>query len=407
MFYKGIRVLDPACDRDATVCAELCDGVWREVYSSDCPNSALNGSGLILAPGLWDVHVHFRDPGNPAAETTETGLAAAEAGGFRHVVTMPNTSPACDNAELIARQKGNEVVELLPSSCITQGRSGRSAIDFESVLSAGAAAFTDDGSYVESDEIMRAAMRFAAAAGIPVMDHAVVPTIAGSGVIRECEAARRFGLAVFPDEAETKAVERDIALCEETGARLDIQHISSARTVQLLREARLRGVNVTGEATPHHLALCTADIVEDDAAHFKMNPPLGTNSDMMEIRRGVLDGTLRLFATDHAPHTAESKAKGFSAAPFGIIGLETALGVTWRIMVDECAMKPLEFIRRWTQGPAELLGRSLGSVFGARKNDYVLIDTRGPFKVDASSFKSLSRNCPFADWQLPVRALPL
>lgn len=405
MFYRGIRVLDPVVNRDAVVCAELCNGVWREVREEDCPPTAEDGSGLILAPGLWDVHVHFRDPGNPDAETTESGLAAAEAGGFRHVVTMPNTTPACDNAAQVASQRGNDVVELMPSACITQGRSGSDAVDFSALAAAGAVAFTDDGSYVSSDLAMREAMVFAAAAGLPVMDHAVVPEIAGGGVIRQCDLAQRAGLKMFPDEAEVSAAKRDISLCEETGVRLDIQHVSSAMTVQLIREAKRRGVQVTGEATPHHLALCTDDITEDDAMRFKMNPPLGTKADMLEIRRGVLDGTLSLFATDHAPHTALTKQKGFASAPFGIIGLETALGVTWRVMVEECGMSALDFIRRWTQGPAELLGRRCGSVFGGRPNDYVLIDTRGPFRVEADDFKSRSRNCPFAGWNLPVRAI--
>lgn len=400
MVFDGIRLLDPAAGRDERLCAEYRQGQWQEVARPASSAEVVSGEGLILAPGLWDVHVHFRDPGNPAAETTESGLEAAFNGGFHHVVTMPNTMPACDNPALIAAQRGNELVELLPSACITKARAGKEAADFQALAEAGAAAFTDDGSYVNSDEIMFEAMRFAAAHNLPVMDHAVCPEFAIGAVVRDCALSRKLQLGVFPDAAEVEAVKRDIELCERTGVRLDIQHVSSAQTVALIREARKRGVKVTGEATPHHLALCTDDICEDDASRFKMNPPLGTREDMLEIRKGVLDGTLSLFATDHAPHTEESKSRGFAAAPFGIIGMESALGVTWKVMVEECAMPPLEFIRRWTQGPAELLGRKLSSVFDSGRG--ILIDTRGPFKIEVGSFKSKSRNCPFDGWSVPV-----
>ncbi len=348
--------------------------------------------------GFRDVHVHFRDPGAPQAETRATGAAAAAAGGFVCVTTMPNTSPAGDSAQWIREQieDASLPVRIAPAACITRGRLGREVADLERLAEAGAVAFTDDGSFVSDAGVMREAMRRAAALGRPVMQHAVVPSLLAGGVIRDCRVARELGLPVMPPEAEVEAVRRDIALCRETGCALHIQHVSCAGTVDLLREARREGLPVTGEATPHHLLFSCDDIPGDDPS-WKMAPPLGSREDRAAIREAVADGTIGILATDHAPHAAAAKRGGFAAAANGIIGLETAVAITYHVMVEEEGMPADEWAKRWTDGPAHLIGEE--------PDGETVIDLQANRAVDPASFRSLSRNMPYAG--LAFAAWPL
>ncbi|MGI6494808.1 MAG: dihydroorotase [Kiritimatiellia bacterium] len=411
LFFSGVRLLDPVngldAVRDVLVAEGRIEAIGEPGRGAPPPPSVkrVEGRGLLLAPGFRDVHVHFRDPGATRAETLASGAASAARGGFTHVVTMPNTLPACDSPELLRRQLEADLpVRILPSACLTVGRSGRAAADLEALAAAGAAAFTDDGSGVADDAVMEEAMRRAARAGRTVMDHAVDPALCGPGIIRDCETARRFSFPVMPPEAEVEAVRRDIALCRKTGCRLHIQHVSCAGTVELLAAARREGLPVTGEASPHHLAIAAEDIPGDDA-DFRMNPPLGTREDVAALRQAVLDGTLPLFATDHAPHEAAAKARGFRNAPSGVLGMETAIGVTYDVMVRKCGMPPLEWARRWTQGPAEMLGLPPPSLREGDVADLVLVDPETPWTVEPAAFASLSRNCPFKGWTLNARAI--
>jgi len=348
---------------------------------------------LVVPGGLRDVHVHFRDPGVPEAETRATGAQAAAAGGFTCVTTMPNTTPAGDSAGWLREQieDASLPVRIAPSACITKGRLGREVADLEGLAAAGAVAFTDDGSFVEDARVMEEAMRRAAKLGKPVMQHAVVPSLLAGGVMRDCAVARRFGMPVMPPEAETEAVRRDIAICRVTGCALHVQHISCAGTVELIRAARREGLPVTGEATPHHLLLTCDDIPADDA-NWKMAPPLGSREDVAAIRAGVKDGTLGLFATDHAPHPAAKKQGGFRVAANGIVGLETAAAVTWQAMVVEEGMAPADWIARWTTGPAALLGETPASA----EDNIAVIDLHADRQVDPAAFRTRSRNQPFA-----------
>ena len=351
------------------------------------------GRYLVVPGGLRDVHVHFRDPGVPEAETRATGARAAAAGGFACVTTMPNTTPAGDSTEWLREQIDDTSlpVRIAPSACITKGRLGREVADLEVLSAAGAVAFTDDGSFVEDAHVMEEAMRRAARLGRPVMQHAGVPALLAGGVMRDCAVARRFGLPVMPPEAETEAVRRDIAICRVTGCALHVQHISCVGTVELIRAARREGLPVTGEATPHHLLLSCDDIPGDDA-NWKMAPPLGSREDVAAIRAGVKDGTLGLFATDHAPHPAAKKQGGFRAAANGIVGLETAAAITWQAMVVEEGMPPADWIARWTSGPAALIGETPTPA----EDSFAIIDLRANRQVDPASFRTRSRNQPFA-----------
>ena len=361
--------------------------------------SEMKGSVLAF-PGFVDVHVHFRDPGDPEAETTASGLAAARRGGFAAVVTMPNTNPACDSPELIkyqrdaARTAGGDVV-LMPSACITKGRAGREVADLEALAEAGAAFFTDDGSYVADDKVMEEAMRRAAALGMCVCDHAMDPKEQAGGVIRDCEIARVRHLPVIPVSTETTAIRRDISICRVTGCRLHIQHISTADGVSLVRDAQKEGLPVTAEATPHHLLLSCDEIPRDDA-NYKMAPPLGNDEDRAELRRAVKDGVL-MFATDHAPHPAAKKSLGFAASANGIIGLETAVPLTWMAMVEEEGMDPGAWAAAWWKMPRSILSpRAAARLDGARQTVVEVGEWR---VVEVGKFASRSRNCPYDGWE--------
>ena len=351
--------------------------------------------------GFRDIHVHFRDPGMLQAETRATGAAAAAAGGFVCVTTMPNTTPAGDSVAWLREQIEDDSlpVRIAPSACITRGRLGREVADPERPAEAGAVAFTDDGSFVSDRNVMREAMRRAAALGKPVMQHAVVPSLLRDGVIRDCRVARAFGLPVMAPDAEVEAVRRDVELCRETGCALHIQHISCAGTVDLIREAQREGLPVTGEATPHHL-LFSCDDIPDNDANWKMAPPLGNQEDRAAIRAAVKDGTLGILATDHAPHPAAAKRGGFIGSANGIIGLETAVAITYKVMVEDEGMDVNEWAKRWTEGPARLIGEE--------PDGETVIDLQANRTVDPSSFMSLSRNMPysglsFAAWPLPKK----
>ena len=395
---NGARILDPASGVDAIgdVCAAY--GKITETLPQGVEVLEFDGKGMIVMPGLIDLHVHFREPGGEAAETLATGSSAAYKGGFSTLVTMPNTKPPVDTPEAVRYQASARIfplkgLRILPSACCTIGRAGREVADLEALVAAGASAFTDDGSMVADDAVMEAVMRRAAKLGKVVMDHAVVPAIAGAGVIRRCAVSDRFGLAVFPDEAETAAVARDIALCRRTGCAVHIQHLSCAGSVELIRQAQREGLPVSAEATPHHLMLAAEDIPGDDA-NWKMNPPLGTLADLHALRQAVLEGVISCFATDHAPHEAALKAKGFASAPFGVIGLETALPATWTAMVVEEGMAPLEWARRWLGGPAKILGIETPS-FKPGASACTTMFYNEPWTVREEDIISKSHNSPF------------
>jgi len=344
----------------------------------------------LTFPGFIDVHVHFRDPGVPAAETTESGLAAAARGGFAAVVTMPNTVPACDSPERMADQRAKAAAcrragvaqpLLMTSACITKGRLGREVADLEALAAAGAAFFTDDGTYVTDTAVMEEAMRRAARLGMVVSQHALAPGV-----------------------TEAEAIRRDLALCRVTGCRLHVQHISTADGVQLVRDAQAEGLPVTAEATPHHLLLCRDDIVGDDG-NFKMAPPLAAAEDRAAVRRAVLDGVL-MFATDHAPHPAATKDCGYAKAANGIVGLETAIPITYRTMVEEEGMSVDAWARAWWEMPRRLLAPSALDA-AALDGLCTTVEVGEPRAVDVASFASKSRNCPydgrvFDCWPRPV-----
>jgi len=401
------RVLDPVVGTDARRTLFVDDTGRLMPVPAVVPvdTRVIDASGCLAMPGLLDLHVHFRDPGAPAAEDQASGARAAAAGGFTRVVTMPNTVPAGDSVEWVRRQTTAELpVKILPAACVTRGRRGAELTDLEELAAAGAAAFTDDGAMVAEAGLMGTALARAARLDCCVMDHAVLPKLAGPGVIRDCPLARKLGLPIFPAEAEVEAVRQDIACCRAEGGRLHLQHLSCAESVALIRAARAEGLSVSGEASPHHLAFAAEDIPGDDG-NYRMNPPLGTRSDVAALRAGVLDGTLTVCATDHAPHTPATKEQGFLKAAFGVIGLETAAAATWRSLVEETGVAPLAWAAAWTTGPARVLGIAAPALTEGAPADLAVFSLDRPWTYDPAAGLSRSRNSPFAGCRFSLRPI--
>lgn len=362
----------------------------------------IQAAGLIVAPGLVDLHVHLREPGFEYKETIATGTAAAAAGGFTTVCGMPNTHPVNDTpvvtGTILDRVHATGLVRVHPIGAITKGLQGKEPADLRGLRAAGCVAVSDDGRPVMDDAVMRQAMLEARALNLPVVDHCEDLSLAGCGCMAEGPLARLLGVRGIPSEAESRMVERDIALSKATGCHLHIAHISTAKAVAAVRAAKAAGLRVTAEACPHHFML-TDEAVREQGASAKMNPPLRRPADVQAVRDGLRDGTIEAIATDHAPHAAYEKQWGLSKAPFGIVGLETALGLSLRL-VEEGVLSLESMIEKLTSAPARLFGLSAGTLAPGAQADVVLIDPNREWTVDPERFRSKGRNTPFAGWRL-------
>jgi dihydroorotase len=367
----------------------------------------IDATGMVVAPGLIDMHVHLREPGREEDETIATGTAAALAGGVTSVACMPNTEPAIDSqaaAEFVylqAERAGN--ANVFPIGAITKGRQGQELAEMGGLVEGGAVAFTDDGSPVVSAEIMRRALEYCRMFDKAVLSHAEDLELTRGGVMNEGFESMRLGLRGMPAAAEEVMVHRDIALAELTGGRLHILHVSTAGSVDLIRRAKRRGVRVTGEACPHHFTL-TDQCLRTFDSNFKMAPPLRTANDVTAIIEGLKDGTLDIIATDHAPHAPEKKMRELDQAPNGIIGLETLLPICVVRLVEPGHLSWPQLIEKLTIHPASVLGIDRGTLKPGADADVVVIDPTTEWTIDPSMFKSKSRNCPFAGWKVRGRA---
>ncbi|NPV52496.1 MAG: dihydroorotase [Firmicutes bacterium] len=372
-------------------------------------DEVVDASGMIVTPGLVDMHVHLREPGREDEETIETGTAAAAAGGFTSIACMPNTTPPLDTGAFVEavrmRAARAGLVNVFPVGAITKGLAGEELAEIGELRDAGVVGLSDDGRSVMNAEVMRRAMEYAQMFDLPVIPHCEDTNLTAGGVMNEGYMSTVLGLKGMSPAAEEAMVARDIILAELTGARLHITHVSTAGSVRLIRDAKRRGVRVTADATPHHFTL-TDEAVRTYDTNTKMNPPLRTREDVEAIRMGLADGTIDAIASDHAPHTFEEKDVEYDNAPFGIIGLETSLPLALTELVGGGYLPLGELIRRMSSNPARILGlgdKKAGIVAGADA-DLTVIDVKREFTVDINEFRSLSRNSPFGGRRLKGQA---
>ena len=367
----------------------------------------IEAKGLWVCPGFVDLHVHLREPGFEYKETIATGARAAVAGGFTSVCCMPNTRPVNDSrsvTEFILRQAASaKQAHVFPIGAITKGSDGNELAEIGDLYEAGCVALSDDGRPVMQSLIMRRAMEYALAFNLPIIDHCEDLSLAEGGSMNEGLVSTELGLAGIPSAAEEVMVARNVALAELTGARLHLAHVSTLGSVRLVREAKSRGLAVTAEACPHHFSL-TEEAVRNFNTHAKMNPPLRTDADVQAVKEGLRDGTIDGIATDHAPHAVQEKQLQFDEAPFGIVGLETALPLVLNL-VEEGVLSSEQAISKLTCAPAQVFALPKGTLALGADADVVLIDPDHTWVVDPSRFQSKARNTPFTGWTMKGRVM--
>jgi len=393
------RIIDPANHRDETADLWIQNGVIVDAPKDAKNVETIDAKGLVVAPGLIDMHVHFREPGQAHKETIASGARAAAAGGFTSVVCMPNTSPAADNAGTITlireKAKASACVNVFTSGAITKGLAGEELAPYGAMKSAGIVALTDDGHCVQNHEVMRRAVEYARMFGLTVLDHCQDYSIVGGGVMNEGEWSLRLGLPGWPRVGEELIVARNIMLAELCDSPIHCQHISSGGSVRLIREARARGVKISGEVCPHHIALTDESLKTFDS-NYKMNPPLRTQADIDAIIEGLADETLNILCSDHAPHAGYEKEKELDQAPFGITGLETEFALFCDILLHQRKALTLnKIIEMFTINPARLLSLDRGTLTTGAAADVTLIDPNLEWTYDRDQSASLSRNTPF------------
>jgi dihydroorotase len=406
ILFRGGRVVDPSEGLDGPLDV-LLDGdrIAAVGAALSAPGAqAVDVSGLVLVPGLIDMHVHLREPGDEAKETILTGVRAAVRGGFTTVCAMPNTRPVNDRPGatefVLARARQARRANVLPVAAVTLGSDGRELVDMAALAAAGAVAFSDDGRPVRDDGTMKRALEAAAAAGRLVIDHCEDKSMAGNGVINEGPVSARLGVPGIPAAAEEVMVARDVRLAEAAGVPVHIAHLSTAGSARIIEEAKARGVRVSAEATPHHLFLTEEALLSGDA-DFKMNPPLRSAADQAALAAAIRSGVVDVIATDHAPHTAAEKARGLAAAPFGVVGLETAVSLVLDRLVGPGTISLARFVELLSAGPARLLGlRQKGRLAPGADADLTVLDLERPIIVDKTRFESKGRNTPFEGWTL-------
>jgi dihydroorotase len=410
ILIKNGRVIDPANNIDGKLDLLIADGRIAKITEAgeiaQAGAQTVDAAGKLVVPGLIDMHVHLREPGFEYKETIATGAAAARAGGFTAVCCMPNTNPINDNrsvTEFILAQARGAAARVYPIGAITKGSKSDELAELGDLYAAGCRAVSDDGKPVTNAGIMRRALEYARIFDLLIISHCEDTSLSAKGVMNEGPVSTELGLRGIPRAAEDVMTARDISLAELTGGRLHIAHVSTEGSVRLVRDAKARGVRVTAETCPHYFTL-TDEAVRGYNTLAKMNPPLRTAADVDAIKQGLKDGTLDVIATDHAPHANDEKCCEFDYALFGIVGLETALGLTLRL-VEEGVLTMVEAIRKLTVNPARILKIDKGTLSAGCDADITIIDPNLEWTVDSSQFKSKSRNTPFDGWKLKGRAV--
>ncbi len=399
LLIQGGRVLDPAQGVDERLDILIEDGKIARLggHLSADGTQVLSAAGLVAAPGLVDLHVHLREPGFEAKETVATGCAAAARGGVTTLVAMPNTKPATDCPDIVRLVRDRAAptgINVLPAGAVTVGQKGKQLTDFAALKAAGAPAFTDDGVPIQNLALLRQAMLEAKRLGLPLLDHCEDRDMVQNYAVNEGAVSRQLNLPGRPAIAEELQIMRDVMLAEETGAHVHICHISTAKGVEIVRQAKARGVHVTCETCPQYFTLTEEEILRQGAM-ARVNPPLRTQADVEGIRAGLMDGTIDAIVTDHAPHTTEEKAKPLPDAPSGMVGLETSLALALTGLYHTGLLSLSRVIALMTAAPAALLGLDKGTLGLGRNADLILFDLDEEWVIDKTKFASKGRNTPF------------
>ena len=403
LIIRGARVIDPAAGIDEIRDILIADGAFADTVPEDA--QVLDATGLIAAPGLVDMHVHFREPGFTHKEDIITGAAAAAAGGVTTVICMPNTKPVIDSADTVqyvANRAEAAAIRVLTYAAVTIGQSGQALTDFAALQHAGAVALSDDGNPIMNAGIMRKALLLARDFGFVISCHSEDADMVRSYAVNEGAVSEKLGIPGRPAIAEELMIARDAMLALETGAKVHIAHISTAKSVEIIRQAKKMGANVTAETCPQYFSL-TEDAVLTHGAMARMNPPLRTEADIAGIIEGLRDGTIDVIATDHAPHAEAEKALSLEEAPSGIAGLETSLSLALTKLYHTGVLTLPELINKMSYAPSQILGLGYGTLNTGKSADLVLFDAEEIWTVDPTRFSSKSRNTPFAGTQLRGR----
>jgi len=403
LLIRNGRVMDPASGFDAVADVLIKSGLIVRISPNLHATGAMafEAAGMVVAPGFIDLHTHLREPGFEHAETIESGSKAAAAGGFTSICAMPNTNPVNDDAAvtryILEQAERFAVTNVFPIGAITENSEGEKLAAIGSMKVAGAVAISDDGRPVMNSRVMRRAMEFARAFDLPVIDHCEDLNLSAGGDMHEGEQSARLGLRGIPAVAEDVMVARDLLLAESTGARLHVAHVSSARSLAMVAQAKQRGLAVTCEVTPHHIALCDADLANYDS-NFKMKPPLRSPADREALWEGIASGVVDAIATDHAPHPGSEKMQEFEKCPFGVIGLETALAVALKMLVHTGRISLMRLIELFTTGPARGLRLPRGRLEPGAPADLTIFDPELVWTYDVNRSLSKSKNSPFHGW---------
>ncbi len=402
------RLIDPATNYDAIVDILVDDGMIKKIapkINGSC-DELIDATNKVVVPGLIDMHTHLREPGREDEETIQSGTRAAARGGFTTICCMPNTDPPIDDPSLVefiyqeAVREGS--VEVLPIATISKARGGKDLSPMGRLKKAGAVAFSDDGDWVVDSHLMRRALEYVKMFNLPLISHCEDRRLSQDGVMNEGYISTVLGLKGMPKEAEEVALSRDLALCQMTESLLHVAHLSTANGVELIRKAKVSGVRVTTEVTPHHFTLTDREVKSFDT-NTKVNPPLRGKRDVETLKEGLKDGTIDVIATDHAPHLVEEKEKEYSAAPFGVVGLETALGLVIKELVQTGTLTLMEAIAKLTINPARVLRINRGLVKEGARANLTIFDLEKKWLVTEDGFFSKSNNSPFLGWELPGR----
>ena len=399
------RVIDPASGKDGIYDILGEDGMIAGVDASipKGDNDIIDAAGCFVMPGLVDLHVHFREPGFEYKETIKTGSMAAAHGGVTTVFPMPNTKPVIDSVDMYDKVQTiidrDAVVNVHQVASVTLGQQGETPVDVAALKKAGCIAISEDGKSVMNSQVYREAMKAAAAEDVLVMAHCEDKNLVNGGALNEGVASRRYHVNGITNAVEDVIVARDILLSKETGCRLHLCHCSTADSVKLIKAAKDEGLKVTGEVCPHHFILCDEDIIEDNA-DYKMNPPLRSRADMEAVREGLRNGTMDVISTDHAPHSAEEKAKPIGAAPFGITGIETSLCLTYTGLVLTGILTPMQMVEKMSYNPAKIAGIDRGTLLPGRPADIIIVNVDDEIVIDRNNFVSKGHNTPFDGYKV-------